>query len=253
MRDFAQKISSLYVPQGKFGVAFLGQAGFVFKTPENKLVAIDPYLSNCCERYFGFKRLMSNILEPQDLVFDQLLISHAHYDHFDPDSIPVMMSNGHTELIGAMDTKAECERLNVSENITFLACGDEAVREGLKITAVECDHGKDTPHALGFVVEIEGKKIYFMGDTAYRPDLLENEFLHDVDLLLLPINGAYGNLNEEQAAKVIATLNPKLAVPCHFWNFAEHGGNPGTFQEKMKEIAPNNSYCLMRQGELSLL
>jgi L-ascorbate 6-phosphate lactonase len=234
-------------------VFFLGQAGFLFKTPSGKLVALDPYLSNCCERYFGFKRLMGKILKPDDLVIDYLLVSHAHYDHFDPDSVPVIMENGKTELIGAKDVLVECERLSINKNVTTMKVDDIIFRDDIKITAVKCDHGELAPDALGLVIEIEGKKIYFMGDTAYRPDLLENDFIKNVDLLLLPINGAFGNLNETEASKVIKALNPKLAVPCHYWNFAEHGGNPGLFQQEMKEIAPDNAYILMYQGEKLIL
>ena len=253
MRDFAQKVASLQVPEGTVGVGFLGQAGFIFKTREGQLIAVDPYLSNCCERYFGFKRLMSYILDANDLIFDQIIASHAHFDHFDPDSIPVMMANGHTEFIGALDTKAECERLGIHENITFLTCGETLERGSLKITGMPCDHGKDTPYALGLLLEISGKRIYIMGDTTYRPDYLENPLLEGVDLLILPINGAFGNLNEEQAASVIKELTPGLAVPCHYWNFAEHGGNPGLFGQKMEEFAPNGKYKLLRQGELMVL
>ena len=253
MRDFAQKVASLQVPEGTVGVCFLGQAGFVFKTPDNQLIAVDPYLSNCCERYFGFKRLMPYILDANDLIFDQIIASHAHFDHFDPDSIPVMMANGYTEFIGALDTKTECERLGIHENITYLACGETLERGTVKITGVPCDHGKDTPYALGLLLKIAGKRIYIMGDTAYRPDYLENPLLQGVDLLILPINGAFGNLNEEQAAKVVEELSPELTVPCHYWNFAEHGGNPGLFQQKMKELAPEKVYRLMRQGEMMLL
>ena len=88
-----------------------------------------------------------------------------------------------------------------------------------------------------------------MGDTAFRLDLLDNELFKDIDLLLLPINGAFGNLNESQAATVVSKLKPKLAVPCHYWNFAEHGGNPNLFQQAMKELAPEQKYVLMCQGE----
>ena len=253
MRDFAQKVASLQVSEDSVGVCFLGQAGFVFKAPDNQLIAVDPYLSNCCERYFGFKRLMPYILDANDLVFDQIIVSHAHYDHFDPDSIPVMMANGHTELIGALDTKAECERLGIHSNVTFLACGETLKRSTVNITGVPCDHGEDTPYALGLIIEISGKKIYIMGDTAYRPDYLENVLLHGVDLLIMPINGAFGNLNEEEAAKVIQELNPALSIPCHYWNFAEHGGNPGLFQQKMKQLAPDREYRLMKQGEIVIL
>lgn len=249
MENFAQRVIAARVPTGGAGVFFLGQAGFVFKTPTGELAAVDPYLSDCCERYFGFKRLMPHILDAGELIFDTLIISHAHYDHFDPDSVPLLMANGHTRLIGAKDTAAECERLGILDNLTFIAVGDTVTAGEMKVTGMPCDHGELAPDALGLLLEIGGKRIYSMGDTAYRPDLLADPALQDLDLLILPINGAFGNLNEEQAAKVIAALRPKLSIPCHYWNFAEHGGDPGRFQRMMAEIAPDCAYKLMRQGE----
>lgn len=249
MNNFANEIKGATVNAGELGVFFLGQAGFVFKTSNGKLFCIDPYLSDCCNRYFGFKRLMPYILSPYELKFDYLLISHAHYDHFDPDSVPLLMANGKTRLIGAKDVAAECERLNIKDNLHFLSVGDCFEDDNIKITAVLCDHGKDTPDAIGFMVEAEGKRIYYMGDTAYREDWLNNPFIKDVDMLILPINGAFGNLNEVQAAKVVSSLTPKLAIPCHYWNFAEHGGNPALFCQEMKSYAPDTKYMMMRQGE----
>ena len=249
MNRFAVDVLTRNVPDGGLGVFFLGQAGFILKTPSGRLIAIDPYLSDCCERYFGFKRLMPRILEPGEITLDTLIISHAHYDHFDPDSIPVLMSGGKTKLIGAKDVAPECERLGLKENITSLSCGETAEAAEFTVTGVPCDHGELAPDALGLLIDICGKRIYYMGDTAYRPDLLENEALKNVDLLLLPINGAFGNLNEQQAAQVIEILKPKLAVPCHYWNFAEHGGDPGKFQRMMQEYAPDRPYRLMAQGE----
>ncbi len=249
MEQFALKVLSTPIAKGELGVFFLGQAGFLFKTSDGKLLAVDPYLSNCCERYFGFKRLMPYLLDARELTLDYLVATHAHYDHFDPDSVPILMENGRTELIGAMDTKEECERLHIEQNVTYVSVGDSLVRGGIKLTAVPCDHGADTPHAIGLVIEAEGKKIYIMGDTCYRPDYLENELLQNLDLLILPINGAFGNLNERQAADVVSILRPKLAVPCHYWNFAEHGGSPMLFMEAMEAVAPDMAYRLMRQGE----
>lgn len=252
MRSFAETVQTTQVPQGSLSVFFLGQAGFLLKTSDNKLIAIDPYLSNCCERFFGFKRLMPRIVEPSELKLDTLLISHGHYDHFDPDSVPVLLTDD-TALIGAKDVQAECERLGLKGDITYLSCGHTVSRDGMTVTGVPCDHGELAPDALGLLIRAEGKTIYYMGDTAYRPDLLENTLLQNVDLLLLPINGAFGNLNEQQAAQVIARLQPKLAVPCHYWNFAEHGGDPGLFMEHIAKLAPQQAYRLMAQGEGMLL
>ena len=253
MDNFAQKVMTTQVPEGGVGVFFLGQAGFIFKTPAGQIITLDPYLSDCCNRHFGFKRLMPYILEPGELNFDILLVSHGHYDHFDPDSVPALMANGHTRLVGAKDVKAECDALGLTENLTFMSVGDTVTCGDFSVTAMPCDHGALAPDALGLLMEIGGKRIYSMGDTCYRPDLLTDPRLQGLDLLILPINGAFGNLNEEEAAKVIATLKPRLSIPCHFWNFAEHGGNPGVFQGKMKEIAPECAYTLMRQGEGMIL
>jgi L-ascorbate 6-phosphate lactonase len=253
MENFAQSILTSRVPEGRVGVFFLGQAGFAFKTAGGELIAVDPYLSDCCERYFGFKRLMPHLLDAREVVFDTLMVTHAHYDHFDPDSVPVMMSSGRTRMIGAKDTAAECERLNIKDNVTYLSCGETVTAGDVSVKGMPCDHGELAPDALGLLLTMGGKRIYIMGDTAYRPDLLENPEIQGVDLLILPINGAFGNLNEEQAAKVIAALKPALAIPCHFWNFAEHGGDPGKFQKEMAEIAPESAYRLMRQGEGMLL
>ena len=94
MTEFANNVLTTNVEKDEVAVFFLGQAGFLFKTPSGKLMALDPYLSNCCERFFGFKRLMYKILNPSDLTIDYLLVSHAHYDHFDPDSVPEIMKGG---------------------------------------------------------------------------------------------------------------------------------------------------------------
>lgn len=255
--EFAYEVRSFEVPEDSAGVFFLGQAGFIFKSPKGQLIALDLYLSNCCEDFFGFKRLMPYILDPRDIIFDTILVSHAHYDHYDIYSMPTLLSHVRPKLIAAKDVERECARDGLlksrGDRMTFLSVGDRVQAGDLTVTAMPCDHGELAPDALGFLIELGGKRIYSMGDTCYRPDLLTDPRLQDLDLLILPINGAFGNLNEEEAARTVAALRPKLAVPCHFWNFAEHGGNPGIFQEKMKEIAPDCAYMLMRQGEGMIL
>lgn len=249
MESFASKVSRAAIPEGSIGVFFLGQAGFILKTHTGELIAVDPYLSNCCERFFGFKRLMPYILDADELTFDYLVTSHAHYDHFDPDSVPALLANGKTRFVGARDTAAECEKLGIKGDLTFIAVGDKVQLGSVTLTAVRCDHGADTPDAIGLLFEAEGKRIYMMGDTAYRPEWLDDEKIRGVDLLILPINGAFGNLDSREAASVVKALAPKRAVPCHYWNFAQHFGSPYDFMTHMSESCPDIPYVLMRQGE----
>lgn len=244
--NFANDIKTMSVPKGKVALFWAGQAGFIIKTSENQLIGIDLYLSNCCERYFGFKRITPYILEPHELEFDYLISTHAHFDHFDVDAVPMMMTEK-TRLLAAYDVKAECERLGINKNVTYVRTGDEVEIGGVLVKAMPCDHGKDTPDAVGLLIKIDDFKIYIAGDTSYRSDYFRNVELVGVDLFIPPINGAFGNLNSKEAAKAAEDIEAKLTIPSHFWTFCQHYGNPGEFIEEMK--TKNQSFYLMRQGE----
>lgn len=238
--------------ENQLAVFWLGQAGFVIKRSNGTVLAIDPYLSDCCERYFGFKRLIPHLLSAQQLRPDYLITTHAHYDHFDPDSVPTLLAHG-GELVAAMDCRLECERLGIptDKRAHFLRVGDAVSAPGIHITAVPCDHGDMTPDAIGLLLEIDGKRIYVAGDTAFHKDYFSAPLLHEADLAILPINGAFGNLDALQAAEAAALLQPRLTVPCHFWNFAEHGGDPALFATEMQKH--HLPYCLMPVGSYVLL
>lgn len=236
--------------KNRFTLTFAGQAGFIIESSSGYKVGIDLYLSDCCNRYFGFKRLMPYLYNPLDINLDLLVATHAHYDHFDPDSVPLIMSNKKTQLLCAYDCAEEVKRLGISENRVTYIKEDEIFRnDEISVKAMPCDHGKDTPHAIGLLIKIDGKKIYIAGDTCYREEYFKNKELENVDVMVMPINGAFGNLNESEGAKAAEIVKPKLAIPCHYWNFAEHGGNPNIFAEEMRNKYSNTKFILMRGGE----
>ena len=254
MTDFMQKVYSFKVPEGTVAVFWLGQAGFLFKTASGQLIGLDVYLSDCCNRYFGFKRLMPRLVEPGELSLDILIASHAHYDHFDVDSVPTLLSNANTVFLTALDGKAECERLNLPENqIHYLKRGDVYKNDDLTVEALACDHGELAPEALGLLITFGEKRVYFTGDTAFRADIFQNKKLKNIDLMIAPINGEFGNMNEKECAEAAAIVRPKCILPCHFWNFAEHGGDPGKFQSSMKNISPDIPYLLIPMGSMTII
>ncbi len=248
MMIFADIVKQTKVNKGNIAIFFLGQAGFILKDSQNHLIAYDPYLSDCCNRFFGFKRLMPYLLKPDELVFDCVICSHGHYDHLDPDSVGGFLNNDKTKLYTTQDGISELEKLGIHSGVK-IECGDEIQLPGEfeKARFVFCDHGKLAPDAVGTVISVAGKKLYFAGDTAYRPDRLLNEYTMNCDFAALPINGKFGNMNEEEAATIAKKIASKMTVPCHYWNFAEHGGNPAEFIKHANEICI--PFTLMRQGE----
>lgn len=254
MITFAEKIMRTTVPRNHVAVFFMGQAGIILKNSKGTLVAIDLYLSDCCERYFGFKRLMPKILDADDIEFDIIITTHAHYDHFDIDAMPFLMDNDKSKLYTALDVKELCEQLNLPmDRVKFIGCGNGYVEQDIKIEAVYCDHGELAPYAVGLVLTVEGKTIYITGDTALRTEKIVDIASRQIDLMVAPINGAFGNLDEDEAVTLCEFINPNLIVPCHYWNFAEHGGNPGLFAENMKSRLPDQKYQLMCMGDCIIL
>lgn len=247
MRDFTMKVLTTKGP----AIFSTGQAGYIIKSSDGQLLAIDLYLSNCVERVEGnkgYKRLLPQILSPGDLDFDVVICTHPHLDHFDIDTVPELMSSGKTKLFCSVD----CERLvhqtqmkYYSESITYVKPRDHCTAENFDITFVNCDHGTRAPDAVGVIVKVDKKIIYEAGDTCLQLDRLDE--IPRPDVLIAPINGMYGNLSEEDCAELAAELKPGITIPCHYGMFASHHGDVGKFYDIMTE--KKLPFLLMRQGE----
>lgn len=250
MIEFVERIHALQVPRGHVGVIFMGQAGFLLKSPSGRLLGIDLYLSNCCERYFGFKRLLPRLLLPGEMELDYVIASHAHYDHFDVDSMPMLLSNSKTRLLTAADGVPECQRLGIpEEKYTVIRKGEKRTAGEFTVLPVNCDHGELAPDAVGLYITCGDKNLYFAGDTCFRREIAEEMAKIPVDFAAAPINGAFGNMNGPEAAEFFRIVNPKLCVPCHYWNFAQHLGDPNSFLEAMNHAENVPNYMLMYLGE----
>lgn len=90
---------------------------------------------------------------------------------------------------------------------------------GLKIFEFPCFHddkqgqlrGKNLMH----LVEAEGRKILHMGDLGHMPGPELIEQLGHVDLMMVPVGGYY-TIDAAQAAAVVRTIKPGMAIPMHY-------------------------------------
>ena len=96
--SLAENIRRTGVLPGELAVCWLGQAGFLLKDCQGKVLVIDPYLSNCGEQMRGFKRLSPILLAPEELTPDYYLITHLHFDHFDYETVPKILERGTSPL-----------------------------------------------------------------------------------------------------------------------------------------------------------
>ena len=252
MFDFARNV--MEAPLGTTHLFWVGQAGFIIKNKEGELFGVDLYLSECVEPvegHVGYHRLMPQILGSEELVFDALIATHFHRDHFDIDAMPGLMDNGKTRLFCAYDCQEDVERLRINKKrVQFVKPGESYDCTGFHIDFINSDHGAGAPLEVAPIVTVDGKHILEAGDTSLHLDW-KDEYLKagPLDVLIAPINGAYGNLNEQDHVTLTKMLKPKLTVPCHFGMFASHGGHPGLWKELLERQLPEQKFKIFTMGE----
>lgn len=250
MNDFSEQV--INIPIGKTYLFSIGQAGYIIKSQSGQLMGIDMYLSDCVERIEGnkgFKRLLPKILGPEELVFDVIVATHEHRDHFDVDSISELLKNEKTNFFASLNCENDIRTRGVlSKNCNYVKPGDQYTVGDFQLEFVNCNHGESAPDAVGVLITVDGKNILEIGDTSLCLNFVEEyQKKGQIDVLIAPINGEFGNLNEKDCVKLAKEVNPKLTIPCHYGMFAAHGGNIKKFCELMqKEML---EYLLMCQGE----
>lgn len=218
-------------------IRWLGQAGFEITSPKGVRIVIDPYLGNSCMELVGFQRMMPAPIKIDDFSADALLISHEHPDHLDIDLMRAIENGKEIPVYGNLSCRNALIDAKIDEDIlNVISIGDVFSVGDVEIRVLPCDHGTQCVDPFGFLLKTGGMSIYFAGDTAYSPSMLQSAIDARPDIALLPINGMYGNLNSEEAFKLAADMGCKIMIPCHFWMFVEHGGDPLL----LKQLADQN-------------
>jgi L-ascorbate 6-phosphate lactonase len=240
------------VPDNSVSIWWLGQAGFVFKTPAGKVVYLDPYLSDAAERLFGFKRLSLPPIAAEEVRADLVVFTHEHADHLDPDALPVIVRNNPACRFAApVGCTPGFDEAGVDDKARMtLEAGRQCDLDGVVIHATAADHGDLSPTALSLMLDFDGIRIVCTGDTTFRPQSLKPLYVARPDVLLPCINGVFGNMGPVDAAMLTQAVRPRHVIPCHYGTFAEHGvSDPGGFLHACRYFCPEVKTLLLRPGE----
>ena len=144
---------------------------------------------------------------------DVILVTHEHFDHFDRDTIATLRKDG-TQIVA---NPAVQKMLGFG---TALAIGETHVlAKGIALDAVPAynttpGHTQFHPKGRdnGYVLTIDGLRIYIAGDTEDIPEMAK---LKDIDVAFLPCNQPY-TMTPEQVAKAARTIKPTVLFPYHY-------------------------------------
>jgi L-ascorbate metabolism protein UlaG (beta-lactamase superfamily) len=187
--------------------------------------------ANTCVGTIGAKRLIAPALRPSQLPpIDLVLLSHAHMDHLDFSTLRALP--GKPRAVTAHATEDLLQGTKLKEP-TALAWGEEVrVRTDngdLQIKAFEVKHWGarwryDKYRGYnGYVVEREGKKLIFGGDTAWTKTFRELRSGGPYEVAIMPI-GAYkpwvcSHCTPEQAVRMVNDSGANSLLPIHFKTF----------------------------------
>ncbi|MFH1490688.1 MAG: MBL fold metallo-hydrolase, partial [Pseudomonadota bacterium] len=137
-------------------------------------------------------------------------ITHEHFDHCSPEDVEKIRKPGTVMVTEALSA----QKLN--GDIRVIAPGDTLEVKGVQIEAVpsyntDKDFHPKESQWLGFILTLEGVRIYHAGDTDFIPEMKD----FDVDIALLPVSGTYV-MTSSQAVEAALAIQPKLAIPMHY-------------------------------------
>ncbi len=211
---------------------WLGQAGYIFRAGDVTAV-IDPYLSDsAAENAPQFTRLFPPPIAPEELRADLYLITHDHLDHLDPETIRRYASKEETWFVAPRLAARRLPELGVPENrVVRLDAGETRTICGVLVSGIfALPSGTDVLDTTGYLLTFaNSRSVYHTSDTAYHPLVLA-AVPREPEVMLVPINGKWGNPNPEQAVDLTAAVNPRFVFPNHYDLMALNAENPDVFR-----------------------
>jgi len=163
---------------------------------------------------------------------DLILLTHAHFDHYQPEEIERLRGEG-TRIVAPHDIARE-----LGGDVTAVAPGDSLEVSGVKIQAVPAYNIAEArlemhPKAnnwVGYLLTLGGHTYYHAGDTDHLPELESVR----ANVAFLPIGGTY-TMDPGEAGGLARAIGPELAVPMHYGFVV---GSPSDAERFAKAAAP---------------
>jgi L-ascorbate metabolism protein UlaG (beta-lactamase superfamily) len=226
------KPEPLLWPNTGLHAAWLGHSTVLVKVDGFTFIT-DPVLGPRCgvkmgPMTVGLKRLVAAALSRKELPpIDMILLSHAHFDHFDHATLRSLERLG-TSIVTASETMNLLHPRRF-KSVSELAWNTSTRVGPVQVRAIEVNHWgarirTDTYRGYnGYLIETDRHRIVFGGDTALTDSFRSVRTQRGVDLAIMPI-GAYDpwlrvHCNPEQALRMANDMNAEHILPVHHQTF----------------------------------
>jgi L-ascorbate metabolism protein UlaG (beta-lactamase superfamily) len=189
---------------------YLGQSSFLLETDTHKFL-FDPFIS---------PNPLAKTIDITKLQADYILVSHGHEDHVA--DLIVLAKQTKAKVIAMPEIISWVNKQGV-DNVHSMNYGKYTFDFGM-VRMVWATHSSSLPdgsygrNPAGFVLELDGKQIYFAGDTGLTIEMKLLAELYKLNYAILPIGGNY-TMNVDDAAIAANYINCDKIIGIHYDTF----------------------------------
>jgi L-ascorbate metabolism protein UlaG (beta-lactamase superfamily) len=192
-------------------IRYLGHSAFSLEH-EGTTVLIDPFLT-------GNPKAAASA---DEVAADAILLTHGHGDHYG-DVVAIAKRTGAavlaiTELAGELGGELGEDHPVFDPNM-----GGTVSFDWGSVQVVPAWHTSTTPNGTvntpaGLVIELGGRRVYHLGDTALFSDLQLVKRRGAIDVALMCIGGHY-TMDRHDAVAAAELVGARQIIPCHYDTF----------------------------------
>jgi L-ascorbate metabolism protein UlaG (beta-lactamase superfamily) len=223
-------------------LTWLGHGCWLLATGKHTII-VDPFLDDS----------PTAPIKSGDVKADFILITHGHFDHI-ADAVKIAKRTGAT-TVSNFEISQWLAKQGV-KNATGMNLGGAVALPFGQLKMTIAHHSSALPDGSnggepgGFLLNIEGKKIYFAGDTSLFLDM-QLYGIGGLDLAILPIGDFY-TMGPADSIEAIKMLKPKRVAPCHYNTFPPIKQDAGAWAEMVRSQTSAVPEVLEPGGKIKL-
>jgi L-ascorbate metabolism protein UlaG (beta-lactamase superfamily) len=206
-------------------IRFLGQSAVELIDGEHRIL-VDPFLTGNPKA-----TVSADELEPT-----HILLTHGHQDHYG-DIVGLAKRTG-ARVVAITEVAGELSEQGL-ENVADPNIGGTVRFEGGWVRVTPAWHTSTTPNGqvntpAGLVINLGGKTVYHVGDTALFSDIRLAGERDRLDAALVCIGGHY-TMDRHDAAVACEWIGAPVVIPCHYNTFPPIETDAQAFKADVEE------------------